>query len=163
RRISPVFVNWIWSYCTTWTRFPQGSRKSRKRPGRISTPAASSARRVASLSSTTRPKWRARSGVCERPFINAMNWSPISMKAGFRYGLERAHDRRSDRDDAAAPAADGVDEAGGVGGDALALGVGRLVPLGRRDAGVQGDRGDQDAGSREPGEELGCERAAGAR
>ncbi len=32
-----VLVNWISSYWTTWTRLPQGSRKSRPRPGRIST------------------------------------------------------------------------------------------------------------------------------
>jgi hypothetical protein len=27
-----VFVNWISSYCTIWTRFPLGSRMSKKRP-----------------------------------------------------------------------------------------------------------------------------------
>ena len=39
-------------------RFPHGSRKSSPRPGRISTPASSRARRTASLSSTTSPRWR---------------------------------------------------------------------------------------------------------
>src|SRR5262245_39556930 len=44
-------------------RFPHGSRKSRKRPGRIFTPAAASAARTASLSSTTRPKCRPVTGL----------------------------------------------------------------------------------------------------
>src|SRR5215212_10174490 len=62
-------------------RLPQGSRKSRNGPGKVSTPAAFNAWRAASLSSTTRPKWRPSSGACLRPFCRAMNWSPRSMKA----------------------------------------------------------------------------------
>ena len=58
-RIQSRFVNCISSYCTIWTKLPHGSWKSSPRPGSDSTPAASSARRAASLSSTTNPKWRA--------------------------------------------------------------------------------------------------------
>src|SRR5262245_54370466 len=57
------------------------SRKSRKRPGNGLIPAAASALRTASLSSTTRPKWRPSSAGCLRPFCSARNWSPRSMKA----------------------------------------------------------------------------------
>src|SRR5215208_1826082 len=68
-------------YSTTWTRLPQGSRKSRPRPGTISAPADSSTSRVACLSSTTSPKWRASSGACVRPSVRLRNWSPICRKA----------------------------------------------------------------------------------
>src|SRR5262245_11821506 len=51
-----ALVNWMLSYPTISIRLPQGSRKSRKRPGSGLIPAAASARRTASLSSTTSPK-----------------------------------------------------------------------------------------------------------
>jgi hypothetical protein len=33
RSTAGLFVNWIWSYCTTWSRLPNGSRASRRGPG----------------------------------------------------------------------------------------------------------------------------------
>src|SRR5581483_12058927 len=58
-----------------------GSRKSSEGGCETCTPAASSSARSASLSSTTRPKWRSVSGGCERPRANARNWSPMSTNA----------------------------------------------------------------------------------
>jgi hypothetical protein len=46
------------------------------------------------------------------------------------HGFERAHDRRTDRDHAAVPAADSVDEPCGRGRHMETLGRGRLVALG---------------------------------
>src|SRR5206468_1162526 len=48
-------------------------------------------------------------------------------------GLQRAHGRRPDGDHAAAPGADGIDEAGGRLRDAVALGVWALAELEARD------------------------------
>src|SRR6266536_294442 len=78
---SGVFVNCTSRYSTTCTWLPQGSRKSSEGGRDTGTPASSSARRAASLSSTTRPKCRDASGGCERPRASAMNWSPMSTKA----------------------------------------------------------------------------------
>ena len=49
----------------------------------VVTPASLRARRAASLSSTTKPKWRLSSAGRPRPFVRAMNWSPRSMNAVF--------------------------------------------------------------------------------
>jgi integral membrane sensor domain MASE1 len=51
-----ALVNCILSYPTISMRLPQGSRKSRNGPGRVSMPASPNALRAASLLSTTSPK-----------------------------------------------------------------------------------------------------------
>ena len=50
-------------------------------PGSTSTPASWSACRTRARSSTTRPKWRSRSGVPGLLCARARNWSPMSRKA----------------------------------------------------------------------------------
>ena len=58
RSTSGALVNWMLWYSTTWMWLPQGSTKSRPRPGRIWAPASLSARRSGARSSTTRPRCR---------------------------------------------------------------------------------------------------------
>ena len=78
---------------TTWTRCPLRSRKSSRGPGRISTPASSSARLVACLSFTTSPKCASSSR--EPRSKRAMNWSPTIQECGVR--LATVHCRRLEK------------------------------------------------------------------
>ena len=80
-----------------------------------------------------------------------------------RHGFERAHHGRADRDHSPVPAADGVDEPGGRGGDVVALGGRRLVALGRGEARVQRHGRDQHATRDQLRHKLRRERPAGAR
>src|SRR5215469_14074648 len=76
-----ALVNCILAYSMTSTRFPQGSRKSRKGPGKSRPPAASTRMRTLDRSSTTRPKCRRWSSWRVLVSIRLINWSPSSMKA----------------------------------------------------------------------------------
>ena len=81
RSTSGAFVNCTSPYSTISNSLPHGSAKRSPRPRCGLIPASFNARRTASRSSTTSPKWRSSSGPWRRPSATARNWSPMSMNA----------------------------------------------------------------------------------